>query len=144
MEDVLRSLSKERLAGIVSELASMSTENMRAVVRAARMAGAGKLRSSARALADQEVGALADELQTIAAEFNELGGGPREDEDRAGELCCDLERILKSRPVSSDARADVVETFLPEVVEHNSGLDELRSFLGKTARCRKSGDKRRG
>ena len=125
LEDVLSDLPKEKLANILARLADMSAANMQAIAAAVGKQKPSLQRAAARRSADERASSLLAEIEDIASEFNEYGGGPREDEERVCGFCRDLQRLLEKQAVSPDIRAQAIESILEQVVQGNSGVDDL-------------------
>jgi hypothetical protein len=62
--------------------------------------------------------------EEIISKFNELGGGPEENEEEAYEWLEDISKLLTTGSLSSEARQYFIDDAMFEYQKHNSGFDD--------------------
>ncbi len=65
-----------------------------------------------------------EDARSIISEFNELGGGPEEDEDEAYEYLDQILKLIKEGELSTSAKLDFLDEAFEEYNAENSGFED--------------------
>jgi uncharacterized Zn finger protein len=125
LADLLSELSKEQLLQLVSTVARLYPEITSHVLSQAEKMGAASTPKAKEAFASEYVSTLWFELECIVSEFDQYGGGPDDEENRAYSLFYDLENVLKKKCVPLDDREMIIDGCCEYLQSGNSGFSDL-------------------
>ena len=116
LETLLADKTNSQLKNLILDLVSRFPDSYSFVIRWEQ--SKGKIDVSAE-LAMQ----LWEKAETIISEFNEYGGGPEDEEDKANEYIEELCKLLPS--LSWDVRQEIMDGMLVQYRYGNSGFDDV-------------------
>lgn len=75
---------------------------------------------------------LWEEAREIISDFNEYGGGPERNEDKACDNLWKMDGLVKENNISWDIRSIILDEMLEEFYEGNSGFDDILIEVGES------------
>jgi len=115
LEDKIKSLNKQELRELISELIRKSQDCKKLILM--WLGDTEKVNEQLL----QEYWQYAEE---IISEFNELGDDPEEKEEKAYEWLDEISPLLRTDSLSSEARQGIIDEAIFEYQKHNSGFDD--------------------
>lgn len=121
VEEMLKTASREDLTDIITKLTKHSSKADQVVLDWCK-----KNNSRCRDQAiEMELQNLWDGAQEIISEFNQYGGGPDSDEEKAADALWQMTEIVEDHEISWDIRVAILDGMLTEFFVGNSGFDDL-------------------
>lgn len=140
----LRSLNTSEFYDLVSTLLIKKPELYQLVLEWFKE----KQESTPETMTDNDIVSLNDNLlfeywedaRSIISEFNELGGGPEEDEGEAFGYLEKISDLIKEGGLSTAAKLEFLDEAFEEYNIHNSGFEDgLMEIFLRSARQKKNG-----
>ena len=137
LDEELKSLGVDDLYNLVQNLISKNSEVHRLVLEWF------KEKAEASSVAEKEVTTLNEELlmeywekaENIISEFNEYGGGPEDEEEKAYQWLNKISELIRKGNISSDAKRGFLDDAFVEYDIENSGFeDELMHIFFRDLR----------
>ena len=91
--------------------------------------------------AEVELENLWEEAREIISDFNEYGGGPERNEDKACDNLWKMDGLIKDNDILWDIRSKILDEMLEEFYEGNSGFDDILIEVAESF-CKNKEEKR--
>ena len=121
IEELLKDASQKDLISLIVKMTACSRKAENVLISWGRK----NPKAKKELVYETELKSLWDEAQEIISEFNEYGGGPRDEEETAGDNLWRMSEIVKEHQISWEVRKAILDEMLYEFEMGNSGFDDL-------------------